>query len=208
MPTKKELQAQIEDVKKEIEELEILTNVGDMQAFDLIISKIKEDMIENVKEEDWKSLKDNKAKIEKMKSFTDYIEKQTQIIEDKENELNDLQYQLDNYQMELFETPVQKQSTGIIHNEQELFTGDVFENSDKELLLIFESESNNEKFAIITLDTSLFGELLLNYPKNRERLNGCTYLGNAHEDEELQKKLEEYFTPQVEKSDNQDKPEE
>lgn len=204
MATKKELEEQIEITKNQIEELNLLTNVGNMETFELIIKNIKENMIENIKEEDWKSFKENKAKIEKMRSFTNYIEKQTQIIEDKENELNDLQYQFDNYQIGLFEAPEQKQSTEIEHNGQELFTGDVFEDKDKNILLIFESVTDKGKMAIIKQD----GELLLGYPKNRECLNDCSYLGNAHEDEELQKKLEEYFTPKTEESDEQDEAEE
>jgi len=199
MATKKELQGQIKNTQRQIEELTAITEVGNLESFELIIKKIKEDMIENVKEEAWKTFKKNKAKIEKMRSFTDYIEKQTQIIEDKENELNDLQYQLDNYQMELFETPEQKQSTEIEHNGQELFTGDVFEDKEKNLLLIFESMTDTGKMAIIKQD----GELLLSYPKNRECLNDCSYLGNTHEDEKLQKRLEEYFTP--EKQDESEK---
>ena len=57
--SKSELQEQIENVKREIEDLKILTNVGNMESFELIIKKIKDDMSENIKEEDWKSFKQN-----------------------------------------------------------------------------------------------------------------------------------------------------
>lgn len=186
--SKKELEEQIENVKTEIGELETLTNIGNMEGFELIIKKIKEDIIQNVKEEDWKSLKQNKSKIEKMRGFTDYIEKQTQIIEDKEAELTDLTCQLNNYQTSLFEDVEEKKSTEFVHNGKELFTGDIFQNSDKKLLLIYESSESEGKFAIIKHLED--GELLLNYPKNREVLDSTDFLGNLFDDEKLQKLLE------------------
>lgn len=49
-----------------------------------------------------------------MRSFTDYVEKQTQIIEDKQKELKDLEYHYNNYQPSLFESEEQKQATGFL----------------------------------------------------------------------------------------------
>jgi len=179
MTTKKELEEQIKNVKAEIEELNTLTNVGNMEAFDLIISKIKTDMIENVKEEDWKTLKQNKAKIEKMRSFTDYIENQTQVIEDKENDLTDLQYQLDNYQMGLFDEDEEPEETDINYQEQGLLTGDVFgiNGTQESYLLVVRSKEIEGKFALIA--NELFDdERLLQYPANLSLLDESTFIGN------------------------------
>lgn len=178
--TKKELVELIRTIKAEIEELNTLTNVGNMEAFDLIISKIKSDMIENVKEEDWKALKENKAKIEKMRSFTNYIEKQTQLIEEKEEELKDLQYQLDNYQMGLFDEDEQPEETNIEYQGQGLLTGDVFgiNGTQESYLLVVGSKDIEGKFALIA--NELFdGERLLQYPANLALLDESTFIGNV-----------------------------
>lgn len=196
MSTKKEIVEQIKNVKSEIEELEILTNVGDMQAFGLIIAKIKDDMIENIKEEDWKSLKDNKAKIEKMKSFTDYIEKQTQIIEDKENELNDLQHKLDNYQIGLFDEDEQPEETNVKYQDQGLLTGDIFGiNGTKDsYLLVVKSKELEGSFALIA--NELFeNEKLLQYPANLALLDESTFIGNiiSEPNDETLSNIASYF---------------
>lgn len=182
MSTKKELQQQIENVKKEIEELNLLTNIGNMESFELIIKKIKKDMVKNVEEEDWKAHKENKAKIEKMRSFTNYVEKQTQLIEEKENELKDLQYQLDNYQMGLFDEDEQPEETNIKLQGQRLLTGDVFGiNGTKEsYLLVVKSSELEGKFALVA--NELFeGERLLQYPANLALLDESTFIGNIIE---------------------------
>lgn len=73
--SKRELVAKIREVKREIEELERITSIGNLESFELIVSKIKEDIIRNINEEDFKAAKNNMAKINKMRDFTDYIEK-------------------------------------------------------------------------------------------------------------------------------------
>lgn len=179
MTSKKELREQIEVIKEEITELNTLTNVGDMKAFDLIISKIKTDMIENVKEEDWKALKENKAKIEKMRSFTDYIENQTKVTEEKEKELDKLQSQLDNYQMGLFDEDEEPEETNVELQGQGLLTGDVFgiNGTQESYLLVVKSTEIEGSFALIA--NELFDdERLLQYAANLSLLDETTYIGN------------------------------
>ena len=128
--SRQELVAKIRDVKREIKELESITSIGNLESFELIVSKIKEDIIRNINEEDFKAAKNNMAKVNKMRDFTDYIEKQQDIIEQKEHELEELEYQLDNYQMNMFEEYSEDENepedTGIKRNNKMLRTGDVY----------------------------------------------------------------------------------
>lgn len=185
--SKRELVAKIRDVKREIEELNRITSIGNLESFELIISKIKEDIIRNINEEDFKMAKSNMAKINKMRDFTDYIEKQKDIIEQKEDELEKLQYQFDNYQMNMFEEfyddAESPEDTGIKHNNKILRTGDVYKTDGENeqeycYFMVVHSKEMPEKFALIT--NYLEGEHLLQYPKNQELLTGATYLGNIY----------------------------
>lgn len=181
---KRELVAKIREVKREIEELRRITGVGNLESFELIISKIKEDIIRNINEEDFKAAKSNMAKINKMRDFTDYIEKQTDIISDKEMELDGLQYQLDNYQLNMFEELFENgqdepEDTGIKHNNKMLRTGDVYTGAEENTyLLVVHSKEMPDKFALVT--NYLEGEHLLQYPKNQELLTDAAYLGNIY----------------------------
>lgn len=185
--SKKELEEKIQRVKNQIAELEVIVSVGNMEGIELIIKKIKDDMESNIKEENWKVFKQNKSTIDKIRAFTSYIELQTEIIEDKEEELKDLEYQLSNYQMSLFEEAEAKEATGIFLEDDELFTGDLFQN-DEEYLLVSNSKTDPKKFAILTSGSDT--EALLGYPKNREVLSEADFLGNLFDDKSLVKHLE------------------
>lgn len=184
--SKRELVAKIRDVKREIEELDKITNIGNLESFGLIISKIKEDIIRNINEEDFKAAKSNMAKINKMRDFTDYIEKQSDIINQKEQELEELEYQLNNYQLDLFEEYCENEQsepkdTGIKHNNKMLRTGDIYKKAgeveEKDCyFMVVHSKEMPERFALITNFTT--EEYLLQYPKNQEFLNDAAYLGN------------------------------
>lgn len=185
--SKRELVAKIRDVKREIEELDKITSIGNLESFELIISKIKEDIIRNINEEDFKTAKTNMAKINKMRDFTDYIEKQGDIIEQKEQELEELEYQLNNYQLDMFEEYCENEQsepedTGIKHNNKMLRTGDIYKTAGEIeedcYFAVVHSKEMSDKFAIIT--NYLEGEHLLQYPKNQELLNGAAFLGNVH----------------------------
>ena len=185
--SKRELVAKINDVKREIEELNRITSIGNLESFELIISKIKEDIIRDINEEDFKAAKNNMGKINKMRDFTNYIEKPRDLIEQKEDELEDLQYQLDNYQMNMFEEYSEEDSepedTGIKHNNKMLRTGDVYKldgenEQESRYFMVVSSKEMPEKFALIT--NYIEGEHLLQYPKNQELLNRAAYLGNTY----------------------------
>lgn len=185
--SKRELVAKIREVKREIEELNRIVNIGNLESFEPIISKIKEDIIRNVNEEDFKAAKNNMGKINKMRDFTDYIEKQKDIIEQKEDELEELQYQYDNYQMNMFEEYSEEEDepedTGIKRNNKMLRTGDVYKSDceseqNSRYFMVVHSKEMADKFALVT--NYLEGEHLLQYPKNQELLTGAVYLGNIY----------------------------
>jgi len=187
--SKRELVVKIRDVKREIEELNRIVSIGNLESFELIISKIKEDIIRNINEEDFKAAKSNMAKINKMRDFTDYIEKQRDIIEQKEDELEGLQYQFDNYQLNMFEELFENEQgepeeTGIKHNNKSLRTGDIYEvaegteSEESHFFIVVHSKEIPDKFALVA--NHLEGEYLLQYPKNQELLDNTVYLGNVY----------------------------
>jgi hypothetical protein len=184
--SKKELKQQIEKAEKELEELKKITEIGNTEAFDFIIKKIKENMTENINEEDWKSFKQNKAKIEKMRGFTEFVEKQTQLIEEKEDELEELNYELNHYQLGLFDED-EPEETEIDYCGQELLTGDVFgiNGAEESYLLVAKSQEKEGNFALIS--NKLFDdERLLQYPANVALLDSATYIGNLLKEPEKQ----------------------
>lgn len=192
--SREELEKQIEKIGKEIEGLEILANLGNMEGFEAVIEKLKEDMHSNIKAENWKALKQNKAEIEKMRSFTNYVEKQTELIEDKEEELQKLKEQLDNYQTNMFEEqsePNEKEFTDFEINDEELFTGDLFETQEEQAKLWFVGQSSADPRKFVILQEGTDEELSLNYKKNREFLAGLVYLGNVYDNPELLMNREE-----------------
>ncbi len=181
---KRELLAKIDDVKREIEELEQITNIGNVESFELIIARVKEDIIRSVNEEDFKAAKNSMAKINKMRDFTDYIEKQSDIVADKRRELKDLEYKLNNYQLNMFEEDYdsgqnEPVDTDIKRNGKTLRTGDIYKVSEKdEYFLVVCSKDMDGKFALVA-NTSR-EEHLLQYPKNQELLNNAFYIGNVY----------------------------
>ena len=111
----------------------------------------------------------------------------------------ELKIELTKCQLSLFdEQNVQKCPTNIFHDEKELWTGDVFQTHDNNYHFIIESETSKGKFAIVS--TAFKEEMLLNYPKNREILKNCAYIGNLFDDD----KLREFIEKMQDESENPD----
>jgi|GEM_PF-2902906 len=192
--TREELQKKIELVEKEIEGLEALANIANLEGFEAIIAKLKEDMQGNIKNENWKALKQNKAEIEKMRSFTDFVEKQSELIEDKQEELEKLQEQLDNYQTNMFEEQEKesaKEATGIEVGNTELFIGDLLKTEDDppKYFLVYQSKNDPGKFVLLQQGTEK--ELSLNARKNLNIIADSIPMGNIYENPELTSVWEE-----------------
>lgn len=184
--TKEELREKLEELKNEIETINIVVSIGEHEGIKLITDDIKKNCVVAIESDNFSKAKKQIKEIEIIKSFIGYIEEKKELVTEKQNEIENLQNQLDNWQIGLFEKQFNaaKKPTGTTHNEKELYTGDIFESRDKNHLLISTSEKEPNNFVILhsTSDT----ELLLQYPKNREALKDTAYLGNLYDDEKLQ----------------------
>lgn len=87
--TKEELEEKRDCLNIEIEQLEKIIAASDTSTFEIIISNIKSEMNSNIKEEDWKSLKQNKNKIEEFRKVARIIQNQSELLNKKRKELED-----------------------------------------------------------------------------------------------------------------------
>lgn len=192
MPKEKLNKKQLEEKKEQLEkEIKILQNVIDASnssVFDLLVNEVKKEMEINVSQEDWKALKHNRKKIENYRNIETVIQNQSELLEKKTEELDDIEYQIENYQPGLFDEQ-EAQDTGFWmeefspgeENRIQLQTGDIFqitnENTGSVTVYKIVSSKENGKYAIVGNDID--GELLLNYKKNRELLHKADYVGNV-----------------------------
>ena len=182
--TREELEEKKERLQFEIEQLEKIIAASDTSTFEIIIKKIKSEMSGNIAEEDWKSLKQNKNKIEEFRKVSKIIQNQSELLEEKREELEDTEWELNHFQLEMFnndqevfkpeETPYKAPGSENVY----LSSGDVFREDDN-FFLIKRSEELYTSFAIIS--NSFDGERLLQYPSNRSILNTADYVGNIYE---------------------------
>ena len=70
----------------EIEKLNKIIKASDTATFEIMIDDIKQEMLSNVKEENWKSLKMNKSKIEAFRDIVRILQNQDELLEQKQNE--------------------------------------------------------------------------------------------------------------------------
>lgn len=199
--TKAQLQEKEKQLAQECEQLQKVIEASNTTVFDLLINEVKKEMEDNIAEEEWKKLKENQKKIESYRSIEKTLQNQEDLLERKEEELEDVRKAIEFYQPSLFEQGEEQQeqeavNTGFNDEEGNDFrTGDVYSaegENGTEYYLIKKSASEG-KFAIIS---NAFGyELLLNYPKNREMLQNADYVGNIYfgtvEDEGIKKQTED-----------------
>lgn len=193
--SKEELEKKKINLEKEIEALESAIKATDAHAFDLIIAEIKHEMENNIAEEDWRTLKQNQKKIEAFNQIEQVIESQSDLLDKKQEELEDVIYDLEHLQLTIDDIPLElndnneKTATGIkLNNGDKLETGDIYKTvlDDKDTgetigryYLIKKSAEFNDKFAILSNYTE--GELLLNYPANKKLIDEATYyVGNIY----------------------------
>lgn len=199
--TMEELELKKEQLQEEIKSLESVKDAADTNGFDLITSQIKKEMEHDIAVEDWKSLKSNQKKVEAFCQVISYIESLDDILDEKRDELDDVVYDMEHYQLTLDDVqPVEQDGiicTGIcLKNGDELETGDIYKTvlKDKETgesidryYLIKKSAESDDKFAI--LSSCEEGELLLNYPANVKLIDNATeYIGNIYIENSAQNK--------------------
>lgn len=200
--TKEELQDKEKQLLEEIEQLSNVIKASNTPVFDLLIKKVKDEMQDNIAEEEWKKLKENQKKIESYRSIEKTLQNQEDLLEEKEEELEDVQNAIENYQPSFFEQPEQKQEIEIEGEAEEtnfeyrgapIKTGDVFiktsEGEDDIYYLIKKSTEISNSYAIIS---NIFeGERCLQYPSNFKILENSSLVGNIYvEDDNTQKALE------------------
>lgn len=199
--SKDELIDRQQQLTSEIENLNKVIAASNTTVFDLLINEVKKEMQDNIAEEEWKKLKENQKKIESYRSIEKTLQNQEDLLDRKQEELEDVNDAIENYQPSLFEQPAQNQEieiegeaeeTGFEDSEGNAYkTGDVYtsenEEGASEYFLVKKSAESSDKFAIIS--NSFENELLLNYPKNRELLDSADFIGNIY-DEENQEAIE------------------
>ena len=177
----------------EIEKLKNIIKASDTATFEIMIDDIKEEMLSNVKAEDWKTLKTNKSKVEAFRDIVKILQNQDELLQQKQEQLEDVIYEIEHYQPTLFEEQEENNPenpkatfTGIFINEEELRVGDIFCNETDEnniqYYLIKHSSEMQDKFAILTNYAD--EELLLQYPYSQHLISEANYIGNFYLEDE------------------------
>lgn len=177
----------------EIKKLKNIIKASDTATFEIMINDIKEEMLSNVKEEDWKTLKTNKSKVEAFRDIVKILQNQDELLQQKQEQLEDVIYEIEHYQPTLFEEQEENNPenpkatfTGIFINEEELRVGDIFCNETDEnniqYYLIKHSSEMQDKFAILTNYAD--EELLLQYPYSQHLISEANYIGNFYLEDE------------------------
>ena len=180
---------ELEEKKKrlidEIARLKNFIESSDTSTFEIMIDDIKKQMHSNIAEEDWKSMKVNKGKIEEIRNVAKIIQNQSNLLEEKQDELDDVEWELKHYQTNLFEQAQQEEQnveyTGIFVNGNELRIGDVFAPlGDNLYLLVKKSNEIEGKYAVCS--NFFEDERMLQYPANLGLLDDVDYIGNIYDE--------------------------
>lgn len=186
-----------------------IAEILDHEGLELAINELEENGCSAIKAKAHKEAKDSIKDLEVLDKFTAFLENQKNRVERIDCRIAELRNELTRCQLSLFsEENAKKIATGTRFENRDLYTGDVFELSDRTYLLITESSEHPGNYAIV--GTAFNKELLLQYPKNRDVLKGSAYLGNLFEDDKLNEfvqKLQEAqdeLNKDTENSDNEE----
>lgn len=198
--TREELEEQKEQLQKEIEKLNVIIEASDTSTFEIMIDDVKAEMVNNVAEENWKVLKANRSKVEKFREIVKIIQNQDELLEEKKDELNEVQWKLDHLQQNLFDQETEEAetteeveeaekenecvTTGYIEQGATLYTGDVWKEEspkvDGEAILYAIIKSNELEGSFAIISNSFEGERLMQYPSNLKMLERTQYVGNIY----------------------------
>ena len=101
--TQEQLESYEKQLEQEIDSLTKVVEASNTTVFDILINEVKEEMKNNIAEEEWKVLKENQKKIESYRSIEKALQNQEDLLEKKEEELANVQDALKNYQTHLFD---------------------------------------------------------------------------------------------------------
>ena len=195
-----ELEEKKERLISEIKKLEAVIKASDTSTFEIIIEDIKREMTDNIAEEEWKILKQNISKVDKFREIVKIIQNQDDLLEQKKDELKDVEWELDHYQMSVFDEQNTIISEGTCEPTQykhasgyEIETGDVYKstNCDGEVSYYLVKKSSGKENSYALISNSFEDELLMNYPKNRELIINAEYVGNIYLSKSEQGEIEQ-----------------
>ncbi len=197
-PTIEDLEQEYLQLNQEVEKIKAIIEASDTSTFEIFIQQIKEEMVNNVKEEDFKALRQNKSKVEKFREIIKIIQNQTKLLEQKTAEMEDLKWKIDHFQQPLpLETKEEAEDTGYIFDGvpegMTIQTGDVFKNktskigNDNIYYLVKKSVDIKDSFALIS--NFFDGERCLQYPNNFKILDNAKYIGNVFEENPVQEAI-------------------
>ena len=199
----------VNEINKLTAELPLVKKVAEIsehEGLEIAYNELTEKCCARVKAKSYKESKDAIKALEVINNFQNYLNEQKNRADRIEYRIAELRIELTKCQLSLFqEENVQKCATGIQFEERELYTGDVFETSNRDYLLIIESEKHPTNYSIV--GTAFDEELLLQYPKNRTILNNTAYIGNIFDNAELAEFLNKLQQKQEELQEQQEEDE-
>lgn len=192
--TQEQLEAYEKQLEQEIDSLTKVVEASNTTVFDILINEVKEEMRNNIAEEEWKVLKENQKKIESYRSIEKALQNQEDLLDKKEEELANVQDALRHYQTHLFESQPEEEravDTGFTFGTcgQSIVVGDVYKARSIDVVgnpiyyIIKKSAEMEGSFAIA--GTNFDDEKLLQYPANREILETTSYVGNIYIEDDL-----------------------
>ena len=184
--TKEQLIQEKETLESDIDRLQKIIDASSQTTFKIIIDDIKQQMIENIENERWSAVKSNLSEVTNVNGTREFISKQTDLLDKKNEELLDLISKIDNYQPSLFEDQKEEtksEYTGIVVNQNEIRVGDVFCRNEICYLAVTKSKDMEDKYALIS--NSFEGEKLLQYPANAKLLVDADYIGNIYDEDNV-----------------------
>ena len=196
--TKEQLIEKAKLIQEDIDRLQKIVDASSETTFEIIIEDLKKQMIENVEAERWTAVKNCIKEVDSVNGTKNFIEKQSSLLTKKEEELEEITAQIENYQPSLFdstkeETENEAIETGIKYQSSMLVTGDIYKSrfvnnktGDYSYYLIKKSSEKEGSFAMIS--NSFEGERLLQYQKNVDLLDYTYYEGNIFIDDEDKEK--------------------
>ena len=191
--TKEGLIKQQQQLKDEVTRLQKIIDASSETTFDIIIEDLKEQMRQNIEEEDWGEIKSCIKEVDNVNGTRKFIGKQASLLSKKKEELADVTDKIDNFQPSLFddqeeETPAEeKRETTALKapNNQLLYTGDIYKsnipNAENKYNYYLVKKSSEKVGCFAIISNSFPEERLLQYPKNLDLLLATRFIGNRYE---------------------------
>lgn len=190
--TKEGLIKQQQQLKDEVTRLQKIIDASSETTFDIIIEDLKEQMRQNIEEEDWGEIKSCIKEVDNVNGTRKFISKQASLLSKKKEELADVTDKIDHFQPTLFdgqeEPPAEeKRETTALKSpdNQLLYTGDIYksriQNIDNEYNYYLIKKSSEKVGCFALISNSFPEERLLQYPKNLDLLLNTYFVGNRYE---------------------------